>query len=118
MNHPNKKIDDFWWNVKPDLEEGTKKCYPFVLRLVRRKPKSRHLYECAKCLWFKFCFGCILLPNDNEFIDFFPDNIIFVDWCNAFLKEEIESYNFECKKYSNEEITKCIELFNQNNKNK
>jgi hypothetical protein len=37
------------------------------------------------------------------------DCVIFVDWCNSLIKEEIDSCNFNIKKYSNEEIEKCIE---------
>ena len=120
MNHPNKKIDDFWWNLETDTnpEIYVKKCYPFVLRLVRRKPHSKHSYECAKCQWYKFCIGCILYPDDKEILEIYSDCMIFVDWCNSFLKEEVESCNFEKKNFSNEEITKCIELLYRDNKNK
>jgi hypothetical protein len=37
INHPNKKADEFWWNLEPEKVNNTKKCYPFVLRIVRRK---------------------------------------------------------------------------------
>ena len=118
MNHPNKKTEDFWWNSEPNINNNIKKCYPFVLRIVRRKPNSKHLYECAQCQWYKFCIGCIIFPDDKEIIKIDSNSIIFVDWCNSFMKEEIKSCNFESKKFTKEEVTKCIELLYENKKNK
>ena len=118
INHPNKKIDEFWWNLEPETINNTKKCYPFVLRIVRRKKNHRHLYECEKCLWYNFCFGCALVPNDEKYLEIKSDCIIFVDWCNSFLKEEIDKFNFECKTISTEEIRKSIELSEKEGKNK
>ena len=116
LHHPNKKTDEFWWNLNPKSQNNTKKCYPFVLRIVKRKKKSKHLYDCVKCQWYNFCIGCILYPDDDDYIKIDSDSIIFVDWCNSFLKEEIERCNFEWKKISTEEITKSI-FSNQNNNN-
>ena len=118
INHPNKKTDEFWWNLNPETVNNTKKCYPFVLRIVRRKKNHRHLYECDKCLWYNFCFGCALVPNDEKYLEIKSDCIIFVDWCNSFLKEEIDKCNFECKNISTEEIRKSIELSEKEGKNK
>lgn len=118
MNHPNKKAEEFWWNLDSESVNKVKKCYPFVLRIVRRKKNHRHLYECEKCLWYNFCFGCVLLPNDENYLEIKSDCIIFVDWCNSFLKEEIDKCNFEFKSISAEEIRKSIELSEKEGKNK
>ena len=118
MNHPNMKTEDFWWNLPPDLENNIKKCYPFVLRIVKRKKNYTHLFECSQCVWYNFCFGCILFPSDEKYFEIKSDSIIFVDWCNSLLKEEIEPCNFESKLITNEEIRKSIESSEKDSKNK
>ena len=118
MNHPNKKKDKFWWNLDPNSKNTSRKCYPFVIRIVKKSKKYSFTYNCAKCQWYNFCFGCVLYPDDNEYLNIESDCTIFVDWCNFLLKEEIESYNFNIKKFSNEAITQCIESQAKNDKNK
>ena len=115
MIHPNRKTDDFWFNIDKD-KENYKKCYPFVIRIVKKNTKFVLPYKCAKCKWFNFCSGCILSP-DKASIKLESDNIIFVDWCNSFIDEEIESQNFYSKKFSSEEITLCIESAAKNDNN-
>ena len=44
--------------------------------------------------------------------------IIFVDWCNSLIKEEIESFNFNVKNFPDEEISQCIDSQAKNDKNK
>ena len=74
-------------------------------------------YKCSKCYWYNFCIGCILNPNqDEKALKLKSDDIIFVDWCNAFIKEEIDSQNFYYKNISNEEITLSIESAVKNDK--
>ena len=109
MNHPNKKQDKFWWNIDPNSKKYSKKCYPFVIRIVRKKNKFKFSFDCAKCQWYNFCIGCILYPEDDKYLEIKSDCVIFVDWCNSLIKEEIDSCNFNIKKYSNEDIEKCIE---------
>ena len=108
MNHPNKNINEFWFNKKPDSNEIYKKCYPFVIRIVKENVKYSYPYKCSKCHWYNFCIGCILYPNETD-VKLESDDIIFVDWCNSFVKEEIDSQNFYYKNISNEEITLSIE---------
>ena len=115
MTHPNKKTDKFWFNIEKS-SENYKKCYPFVIRIVKKNTKFSYIYKCSKCNWFNFCPGCILSPDEIN-IQLDSDNIIFVDWCNSFIEEEIESQNFYYKKFSNEEITLCIESAAKNNNN-
>ena len=118
MNHPNKKMDKFWWNLDPNSNTESKKCYPFVIRIVRKKSMFNLSYDCVKCQWYNFCFGCVLYPDDEKYLIIQSDYIFFVDWCNNLIKEEIESYNFHLKRFSNEEITQCIESSAKNDKSK
>ena len=115
MNHPNKNINEFWFNKKPDSKEIYKKCYPFVIRIVKENTKYSFPYKCSKCQWYNFCIGCILYPNETE-VKLKSDDIIFVDWCNSFVREEIDSLNFYYKNISNEEITLSIESAVKNDK--
>ena len=115
MIHPNKKVDQFWFN-KDKESIDYKKCYPFVIRIVKQNTKFPLPYKCSKCLWFNFCIGCVLSPDKDD-IKFENDDIIFVDWCNDFVQEEIESQNFYFKNFSNEEITLSIESAAKNDKN-
>ena len=117
MNHPRKPTNDFWFNIKSDSNQQYKKCYPFVIRIVKENVKYSFPYKCSKCYWYNFCIGCILNPNqDEKALKLESDDIIFVDWCNAFIKEEIDSQNFYYKNISNEEITLSIESAVKNDK--
>ena len=118
MNHPNKKKDKFWWNLDPNSKYNFRKCYPFLIRIVKQSKRYSFTFNCAKCQWYNFCFGCILYPDDDQYLEINSDCVIFVDWCNYLLKEEIESYNFNIKKFTNEEITQCIETQAKNDKSK
>ena len=115
MNHPNKKTDDFWFNIEPNTKEQYKKCYPFVIRIVKPNKKYSFPYKCSKCHWYNFCIGCVLSPYEKN-VKFEPDDIIFVDWCNLLVKEEIDNQNFYYKNISKEEITLCIESEAKNDK--
>ena len=108
MNHPNKKRDNFWFNINPASIEKYKKCYPFVIRIVKQNKKYTQPFKCSKCHWYNFCLGCVLSP-DIDNVQFESDDIIFVDWCNSLVKEEIDSQNFYYKKFTKEEITISIE---------
>jgi hypothetical protein len=118
MNHPNKKKDKFWWNLDPNSNKYSKKCYPFVIRIVRKKKNFNSSFDCANCQWYNFCLGCILHPDDEKILEIKSDCTIFVDWCNSLLKEEVDSCNFNVKRFSNEEITQCIESSAKNDKSK
>ena len=45
------------------------------------------------------------------------DSIIFVEWCNTLIKEEIDDQKFYKKNFTFEEITLCIESSVKNDKN-
>ena len=116
MNHPNKKTDKFWYNFEINSDSFVKKCYPFVIRIVRKNKKFNSAYNCARCQWYNFCIGCILYPDDDNFLEIESDCVIFVEWCNSLIKEEIESFNFNTKKIPSEKITQCIESSAKNDK--
>ena len=120
MNHPNKSTNEFWFNqdITNNSSKNYKKCYPFIIRIVKQNKKYSYYYKCAnaKCHWYNFCIGCILIPNDDKLI-LEEDNIIFIEWCNSFIKEEIETQNFDKIKISNEDIDTSIQTAVKNNKN-
>ena len=118
MNHPNKKTNKFWYNIDFNSKSYTKKCYPFVIRIVKKNKKYSFNFHCSNCLWYNFCIGCILYPDDDKFLEIKSDCTIFVDWCNSLIKEEFDSSNFSMKEFSNEEIMKCIESKAKNDKSK
>ena len=118
MNHPNKKTDKFWFNVDPKTNSNIKMCYPFVIRIVKKNKLYSSSFNCAKCQWYNFCIGCILYPDDDKYLTIESDCVIYVDWCNSLIKEEIESFNFNKKNYSSEEILQCIESSAKNDKSK
>ena len=93
-----------------------KKCYPFIIRIVKQNTKFPLPYKCSKCHWFNFCIGCVLSP-DEENVKLEPDDIIFVDWCNELIKEEFDPQNFYFKNFSSEEIMLGIESAVKNDKN-
>jgi len=115
MTHPNKNTDKFWFNMDKDAKDY-KKCYPFIIRIVKQNTKFPLPYKCSKCHWFNFCIGCVLSP-DEENVKLEPDDIIFVDWCNELIKEEFDPQNFYFKNFSSEEITLGIESAVKNDKN-
>ena len=121
MNHPNKNKDNFWFNIynnnNKEEDKGYKKCYPFVIRLVKQNTKYPLPFKCAKCQWYNFCLGCVLSP-EKENVKFEPDYIIFVDWCYSLIQEEIDSQNFYYKTFSNDEITLSLESAVKNDKSK
>ena len=112
MNHPLKKTDKFWFNIKKEQylkEKNYKICYPFVIRIVKQNKIYPLTYKCSKCRWYNFCCGCVLSPYEEN-VKFESDDIIFVDWCNQLIEEEIDSENFDCKSISNEDIMSNINL--------
>ena len=118
MNHPNKKTNKFWYNVDINSKSYTKKCYPFIIRIVKKNKKYNYNFQCSNCLWYNFCIGCILYPDDDRYLEIKSDSVIFVDWCNSLIKEEFDSSNFSVKEFSNEEIMQCIESKAKDDKSK
>ena len=75
-----------------------KRCYPFVLRYTEIPKESEDyqttLIHCPLCPWYYFCPGCII--NPNETLQELNSNYgIVVDWCTAFINEELIIPNFK-----------------------
>jgi hypothetical protein len=102
LNNPEKFSNDLWWKklkinflngvVNQNLNKNlinNQKCIPFVLKILRKENLS-----CARCPWFRFCSGCFLDPEENEFITMKHNYIIAADWClsvyeNDFIKSNL-----------------------------
>ena len=116
-----------WWKSSnaTDIDKSIKykKCSPFVIKIIWKSNNA-----CAFCPWFKFCTGCILSPDKDEYINFNPNWKIIVEWCKEIVEKEINQNNLQLKLYhssykkdfsSNEtqldklSIYDCLELFTQ-----
>ena len=116
-----------WWKSSnaTDIDKSLKykKCSPFVIKIIWKSNNA-----CAFCPWFKFCTGCILSPDKDEYINFNPNWKIIVQWCKEIVEKEINQNNLQLKLYhssykkefsSNEtqldklSIYDCLELFTQ-----
>uniref|UniRef100_A0A915ICD2 ubiquitinyl hydrolase 1 n=1 Tax=Romanomermis culicivorax TaxID=13658 RepID=A0A915ICD2_ROMCU len=53
--------------------------YPFVLKIVAKNLNNRGFCRCARCPWFRFCFGCRIECNENCFVDL-SDCFVAIDW--------------------------------------
>ena len=125
LDKPYKK--DLWWRINKlkdnynDLEY--KICSPFMIKIIQKLN-----YGCAFCPWYKFCTGCILSPEDNNYIDFNSNWIIIVEWCKEIVENEINENNLQLKiyhssykkefngidnKYDKISIYDCLALFTQ-----
>lgn len=89
IKYPNNFNSNLWWKIKnKEKVKNRIVCKPFVLKIV-----DRENYNCVKCPWFRFCTGCILNPEEGNFIIKYNHSII-VDWClnvfeNEFLKNHL-----------------------------
>ena len=116
-----------WWRLDKNKENNNeidyKKCSPFVIKILHKKN-----FSCAFCPWFKFCTGCILSPEDNNYIDFNSNWTIVVEWCKEIVEKEINENNMKLKLYHSSfkrefssleknfdkiSIYDCLELFTQ-----
>ena len=96
LDSPAKYKNNLWWkgNLKISKINSTrnynkiKPCSPFVLKVLKKKTKS-----CSFCPWFKFCTGCILDPNNMNYLNFNIDDIIIVEWCREVVNNEIQDKN-------------------------
>ena len=126
LDKPYKK--DLWWRINKAKENNNdteyKICSPFMIKIIQKLN-----YGCAFCPWYKFCTGCILSPEDNNYIDFDSNWIIIVEWCKEIVENEINENNLKLKlyhssykkefngidnnKYDKISIYDCLELFTQ-----
>ena len=116
-----------WWKQKTNNEGNSdtinKKCSPFMIKIVQKLN-----YGCAFCPWFKFCTGCVISPENNNYININPNWVIIVEWCKEIVENEINVNNLLLKlyhssfkkefikeenKYDKLSIYNCLELFTQ-----
>ena len=114
-----------WWKLDKKIENCNSKyksCYPFIIKIIQKSN-----YACANCPWFKFCTGCILSPQNDNYIDFNSNWIIIVEWCKEIIEKEINQNNLDLKLYHSSfkkltnninsydklSINDCLELFTQ-----
>ena len=111
LNHPNRDINEFWWNNINKINENKnfegKLCYPFVLRYLEIIDKNEdnpiEVIHCGICPWYSFCSGCIIDPSD-DLTKLKSKCGIVVDWCTDFIEKEIFSSNFKLKKEIDSQI--------------
>ena len=124
LNNPHDKF--LWWksyqkNIT-DLNKIYKPCSPFVLKLIL--PSG----QCPICPWYKFCTGCIILPENDYFLDIkSPDWTIAVEWCKeiveiemnksnitlSFYHQSFHNLNNDTSKSEKISIYDCLSLFTQ-----
>ena len=98
LDSPSKYKNNLWWkgNIKitnSRINSGrnsnkNKPCSPFVIKILKKSTNS-----CSFCPWFKFCTGCILDPNNVNYLNFNIDDIIMVEWCREVVDNEIQDKN-------------------------
>jgi hypothetical protein len=124
LNNPYDKF--LWWksyrkNIS-NLDQLYKRCSPFVLKI--NLPNG----QCPFCPWYKFCTGCIIQPDNEQYFNFqSADWIIIVEWCKEVVEVEMNKSNVTLSLYhpsfhnlnnddiKNEKISiyDCLDLFTQ-----
>ena len=125
LDKPDNKY--LWWkynkNIENNNEINIKNCSPFMLKFVNKINNS-----CAFCPWYKFCTGCVLSPENNDYLDINSDWILVIEWCKEIVENEINKNNIHLKlfhssfkkefniienKYDKISIYDCLQLFTQ-----
>ena len=95
LNSPAKFENICWWkkNIKENSKNNTIKlrcrnCAPFKIKLI-----DKITHSCAFCPWFRFCTGCTLDPNNENFLNILSDYVIVVEWCGEVFSNEINKNN-------------------------
>ena len=95
LNSPSKLENICWWkkNIKENAKNNAmklrcKNCAPFKIKII---DKSTH--ACVFCPWFRFCTGCTLDPNNDNYLNFLSDYVITVEWCGEIISSEINKNN-------------------------
>ena len=124
LNNPHDKF--LWWksyqkNIT-NLNKLYKACSPFVLKLIL--PSG----QCPTCPWYKFCTGCVILPEKDYFLDIKSSEwIIVVEWCKeiveiemnksnitlSFFHQSYHNLNSDYNKNEKISIYDCLSLFTQ-----
>ena len=124
LNNPHDKF--LWWksyqkNIT-NLNKLYKACSPFILKLIL--PSG----QCPTCPWYKFCTGCVILPEKDYFLDIKSSEwIIVVEWCKeiaeiemnksnitlSFFHQSYHNLNSDYNKNEKISIYDCLSLFTQ-----
>ena len=104
-----------WWkNCKKDENNNQneiKKCSPFIIKIVQKAN-----YACAFCPWYKLCTGCVISPENNDFLNFSSNWMIVVEWCKSIVENEINQNNIILKLYHSSYKREYNSILNKNNK--
>jgi len=92
LNSPSKFENNSWWkkNVK-DVTKNKfkyKNCSPFKIKII-----DRVTHSCVFCPWFRFCTGCTLDPNEQNYLNILPDYVIVIEWNGEVFSNEINKNN-------------------------
>ena len=85
LDSPSYYIQKSWWKSK---EQNSTKKIPFKIVLVNKDTLS-----CAICPWFRFCQGCAINPDKDNYLDIKKDNVITVEWDKDVYSKEINKNN-------------------------
>ena len=95
LNSPSKLENICWWrkNIKENAKNNTiklrcKNCAPFRIKII-----DKNTHACAFCPWFRFCTGCTLEPNNDNYLNFLSDYVIAIEWCGEIFANEINKNN-------------------------
>ena len=124
LNNPQDKF--LWWRSYQknivNLNKLYKQCSPFVIKLIL--PNG----QCPTCPWYKFCTGCIVLPENDYFLDIkSPEWTIAIEWCKEIVEIEMnksnitlsfthpsfQNLNNDSSKNEKISIYDCLSLFTQ-----
>ena len=97
LNSPSKFEHICWW--KKNIKESTRNssfhvklrcrnCAPFKIKII-----NKNTHACVFCPWFRFCTGCTLDPNDQNYLNIQSDYVICVEWCGDVFANEINKNN-------------------------
>jgi hypothetical protein len=81
LNSPSKFESICWWkkntkeltksstvNIKSEIKRNYS---PFKLKII-----DKNTHACVFCPWFRFCTGCVLEPNNSNYLNFSNDYVI------------------------------------------
>ena len=92
LNSPSKFENTCWW--KKNSKDVTKNkfkykyCSPFKIKII-----DRVTHACVFCPWFRFCTGCTLDPNEQNYLNILPDYVIVIEWNGEVFSNEINKNN-------------------------
>ena len=90
LKTPNKTFNNLWWRLYPNNLTQCKVCYPFNIKICKQEHNQ---YKCARCPWWKFCPGCILQPLRSDILNIQSNDIVLIEWCISFIKNELTKDN-------------------------